>query len=181
MASLPDWSDDDLNAAAPFLNASIDQYGLDGALIYGQCSQESRFKPNAFLMDSNGGSYGLMQMSYPTAQSLGYTGDPDGLYDPATNVDLGCHFMANLLAKYGGDESKALSAYNSGSPTSTAGAAYVALVMPRVQYFEDLFASQDTPDDTGDGTTPTPGLSAIAVIGAVALVGAALAYAMRGR
>lgn len=180
---LPDWNDADLNAAAPYLNQAIADHGLDGALIYGQCDQESHFKPDAFLMDRNGGSYGLMQMSYPTAQGLGYTGTPDGLFEPGVNTQLGCQLMAQLLARYSGDASKALAAYNAGPGNLLAGKKYADAVLVKAAYFAQLFAGQQDgsdplPDDPGDDPTSTNGTGVAAALGALAL-GLALYKALR--
>lgn len=61
-------------------------------------------------------SYGLMQLLYSTARGLGYSGQPDGLYDPETNVYYGTKLLSQLRGKYGADPSRVYSAYNSGSP-----------------------------------------------------------------
>ena len=167
--SLPDWNASDLAAAQPYLDAAIAQYGLDPALIYGQCSQESRFKPAAFALDRNGGSYGLMQLDYPTAQGLGYQGDPSGLYEPGLNAMLGCQLMAQLLAQFNGDASSALAAYNAGPNNLAGGAPYVALVLPRVAYFQALF----NPPASGSGSSfDVSGGSG--TLGAVATIAGAL-------
>jgi hypothetical protein len=60
-------------------------------------------------------SYGLMQVMYPTAVTYcGYSGNPDSLKDPATNIDCGTNYLKDLLDRYG-DEADAVSAYNAGS------------------------------------------------------------------
>jgi len=73
---------------------------------------------NAFRAEPRIGdaSYGLMQILYGTAQKLGYIGDPDGLYDPATNIHWAVMLMAENRARYGNDFSRNYSAYNSGNP-----------------------------------------------------------------
>jgi soluble lytic murein transglycosylase-like protein len=80
---------------------------------------ESSGNPNAYRAEPaiNDASYGLMQLLYSTAQSLGYTGSPDGLYDPGVNIDLGTKLLSQLREKYGDDVQAVYSAYNSGSPT----------------------------------------------------------------
>jgi soluble lytic murein transglycosylase-like protein len=59
-------------------------------------------------------SYGLMQLMYPTALDTGYVGEPEGLFDINTNVQLGCRLLAKLLAHWNGDVLKALASYNGG-------------------------------------------------------------------
>ena len=48
-------------------------------------------------------SYGLMQLLMSTARGLGYTGDANGLYDAATNIDLGTRLLSDLRRRYGTD------------------------------------------------------------------------------
>jgi soluble lytic murein transglycosylase-like protein len=71
-----------------------------------------------------------MQISSPgTAQQLGYGGNPDGLFDPDTNINLGTKLIGQLRRTYGEDVKRVYSAYNSGRPdlylTSTEVAAHV--------------------------------------------------------
>ena len=150
--TLPDWLASDEATAAPVLDEWAGIYGLDRALVYGLVSQESRFKPRAFLMDRNGGSYGLTQISLPTAGDLGYTGDGPGLYDPETNVQYGLLQLRNLLDQYGVWD-QALSAYNCGYPTGcAAGDVYAADVENRAAYFDDVF---NPPVDMSGGAGTT--------------------------
>ncbi len=187
--NLPDWQDSDLQAAAPILDEWIGVYGLDSNLVYGLVSQESRFKPAAFLMDRNGGSFGLTQISLPTAQGLGYTGDGPGLYDPNVNVQFGLLYLRNRLDKYG-DVGEALSAYNCGYPTGcAAGTLYANQVQERANYFASLAVNPvlgPPPDSPVDSNTPTldqggnvsPGV--LAVVVGIAVV-AAMLWRGRGR
>ena len=173
--TLPDWSASDLAIAAPVLDTWIAAYSLPADLVYGLVSQESRFKPTAFLLDRNGGSYGLMQLDLPTAQGLGYTGDGPGLYDPNTNVQLGLLYLSQLLNKYQ-DQGQALSAYNCGYPTGcAAGDAYAAAVQTRAFYFQDLWGTTTGAGGSFDtsGGTPSP-----VTFGAVVAIAAALGAVM---
>jgi soluble lytic murein transglycosylase-like protein len=77
-------------AQAPIVPLAMSYAGdLAPSLVLGFIEVESSFNPRAFLADRNGGSYGLMQLDYATAQDRGYAGVPDGLYDPAINIKLG--------------------------------------------------------------------------------------------
>jgi len=93
---------------------------------------ESSWNPQAYRAEPriNDASYGLMQLLYRTARGLGYTGQPDGLYDPETNINLGARLLGELRRKHGDDFRRVYSAYNSGNPdlweTSTQVAANVA-------------------------------------------------------
>lgn len=79
---------------------------------------ESSWNTKAYRAEPriNDASYGLMQLLYKTAAGLGYTGTPQGLYDPATNIELGTKLLAQLRAQHGDDFRRVYSAYNSGSP-----------------------------------------------------------------
>lgn len=59
------------------------------------------------------GARGLMQLMPDTARELGVTNPAD----PAQSVMGGARYMAQLLKRFGGDESKALAAYNAGPAT----------------------------------------------------------------
>ena len=67
-------------------------------------------------------SYGLMQIMYTTAYSVGFRGEPEDLYDPTVNVDAGSAYIASAfqIKQHGWDPPKIACAYNAGSvrPTS---------------------------------------------------------------
>lgn len=59
-------------------------------------------------------SYGLMQIMYPVAKELGFTGEPELLFVPSVNLAWGCLKLAKLLEWAGGEYVKAFAAYNGG-------------------------------------------------------------------
>jgi soluble lytic murein transglycosylase-like protein len=59
-------------------------------------------------------SYGLMQILFATATDYGFRAEPEYLFLPKTNLDLGCRHFAALLKWAGGNVPKALQAYNGG-------------------------------------------------------------------
>lgn len=59
-------------------------------------------------------SYGLMQVMFPTARGIGFTGEPEELFVPKVNLYWGCKLLAKLLSWAKGNEAKALAAYNGG-------------------------------------------------------------------
>lgn len=59
-------------------------------------------------------SYGLLQLMYPTAYSLGFRGEPEDLYDPATSLKYGVLLMRDNLRWSQGNLDAALAAYNGG-------------------------------------------------------------------
>lgn len=184
--SLPDWDATNFANAQPVLDEWISVYGLPPALAYGMVAWESRFNPRAFLLDRNGGSVGLCQISLPTAQGLGYSGgmgsasDLSGLYDPDTNAQFGLLYLRNQLDRYNGDYSQALSAYNAGSAISGNLTSYVQNVLARVDYFTALFADASATPDTSGDTSGGADAGALAAVAAFAVVGALLWRAVRG-
>ncbi len=87
-------------------------HGVPVALVMAVAEIESAGKhelsPGVYNVSSTG-AIGLMQLEPATAKALGV--DP---YDAAQNAHGGAKFLAGLLKRYHGDESKALAAYNWG-------------------------------------------------------------------
>lgn len=84
------------------------QQGVKADLVRAVISEESGGRPCAV---SSKGAQGLMQLMPDTAQLFGVK-DP---FDPQENVGAGTKLLKQLLTKYDGDLSRALSAYNAGS------------------------------------------------------------------
>lgn len=132
---------DILQTYADSINKYSGQYGVDPEMIASVIQTESSGDPNAYRAEPqiSDASYGLMQLLGSTAQALGYSGDPSGLFDPDTNIMFGTKLLSQLQAKYGADDPASIySAYNSGSPTKYQTSSQVA---SNVQRFLDNLSS----------------------------------------
>ncbi len=85
------------------------QYGVDAALIRAVIQQESGGNSQAL---SNAGARGLMQIMPATAGDLGLSANE--LFDAEKNIMAGTKYLSQLLARYQGDKTKAIAAYNGG-------------------------------------------------------------------
>jgi soluble lytic murein transglycosylase-like protein len=65
-------------------------YGIPESLIHRVVQRESRYNPKAYHKD---GYWGLMQIKYATAKSMGYTGRPEGLLDAETNLKYASKYL----------------------------------------------------------------------------------------
>ncbi|MCK4469572.1 MAG: membrane-bound lytic murein transglycosylase MltF [Desulfobacterales bacterium] len=88
------------------------RYGFDWRLIAAQIYQESHFNPAA---RSSSGAFGLMQLTGPTADSLGV----NDVFDPVQNINAGIRHLKNLYDHFDWADSSdrlfiALAAYNIG-------------------------------------------------------------------
>lgn len=88
---------------------AANKYGVPPNLVQSVLLRESGGNPNAL---SNKGAVGLMQVLPSTAR--GYNVNAQQLYNPATNVDVGAHYLADLYHRYGNNPVGALVAYNAG-------------------------------------------------------------------
>lgn len=93
-----------------------EQYDLDPYLVTAVINVESNFRPDVV---SHKNAIGLMQISEKTgkwaADKLNLENySSDDLYDPETNIRLGCWYLSTLYNQYG-DMELALAAYNGGS------------------------------------------------------------------
>lgn len=99
-----------------FIRMSAFRWHVDPRLVKALVRKESNFDPNAIRGEPQLGdaSIGLMQILLSTARRYAPGITVDELKDPATNLDLGTRYLAELLAKGGGDWWRAVSAYNGG-------------------------------------------------------------------
>ena len=128
-------------------------------------SSLSQWTKSGGLVTGSAGEIGVFQLMPGTAASLGV--DPTDL---TQNIQGGITFLAQLYQKYG-DWAKALSAYNSGSPTGSPSYASSVLaiagsVAPAVPA-PDL--SVDSGDSSGSGLTLSTPVTVGLILGGIAL------------
>ena len=91
------------------------------SVLKGFFALESAFDAKSYRAEKydnpakNDASYGLAQVLYRTAVGLGYTGTPEGLFDPYTSAKYGARFIANLHKQYS-ELSDVIASYNMGTP-----------------------------------------------------------------
>lgn len=113
-----------LTACVSFNNTAVlklvddkaDKYGIQRNLLHAIVQQESRYNPDAVNHNAPISSYGIGQITINTAK------DKCGLHhgeimDLRKNLDCAAKILSKHLQRYGGDEWKAISAYNAGSFT----------------------------------------------------------------
>lgn len=90
---------------------------LDPALLFAVMRQESLYDPRAV---SRAKAYGLVQLLLPTAQAvarrqgLPRPGTAGELFEPARNLRLGAHYLAEMAGRWDGQWLLALASYNAG-------------------------------------------------------------------
>jgi soluble lytic murein transglycosylase-like protein len=98
----------------PELRAMIDRtarrHGVPSDLVHRVVIRESRHRPEA----RNGPYWGLMQIQAQTAATMGYRGPPEGLLDPATNLEYGVRYLRGAWLVADGDRDEAVGWYARG-------------------------------------------------------------------
>jgi soluble lytic murein transglycosylase-like protein len=85
-------------------------YQVPEPLVRRVVHRESKFNPGA----RNGPYLGLMQISHPTARSMGYSGPANGLLDAETNLKYGVKYLAGAYRVADGNEAQAIRFYSRG-------------------------------------------------------------------
>lgn len=85
-------------------------YGVPERLVHRVAKRESTYNPRAL----HRGNYGLMQIRYNTAKSLGYEGAPKGLLDAETNLKYAVKYLRGAWIVAGKDEKAADWLYRTG-------------------------------------------------------------------
>lgn len=87
---LPTTASDSPPELAKLIRRYAGIYGVPESLIHRVVHRESRYDPKAYHKN---GYWGLMQISYPTAKSMGYQGPPQGLLDAETNLKYAVKYL----------------------------------------------------------------------------------------
>lgn len=104
-------------AFAPEIAGAARRHAIDPSLLAAVAAQETGgpgTNAGHNIVGDGGHGRGLFQIDdrwHPFAST-------PAAMDPKQNADYAAGMLSGLLARYGGDERKALSAYNSGSPTA---------------------------------------------------------------
>lgn len=85
-----------------YANQQAGIYGLNPSIFSWQINQESSWNPNA----KNGNASGIAQFMPATAQQYGVNTS-----DPYSSINGAARYMQSLLAKFGGNYTKALTSY----------------------------------------------------------------------
>jgi soluble lytic murein transglycosylase-like protein len=85
-------------------------HGVPESLVRRVVAKESGYAPSAF----NRRFYGLMQITYETARSMGYQGEAKGLLDPEVNLTYGVPYLANAYRLADGNQERAIRLYSTG-------------------------------------------------------------------
>ena len=107
------------------------------SVLKGFFALESAFDAKSYRAETytdaskNDASYGLAQVLYRTARGMGYTGQPDGLFDPYTSAKYGAKFIVILHKKYP-SLLDVIAAYNMGVPRKAADILKNPAMYPRI-------------------------------------------------
>lgn len=111
------------------IRQSAEKYDLDPNLIFATIMIESSGNTYAVRQEPriHDASYGLGQLLYNTARGIGYRGTPEGLFDPAVNIDLIAKYHKRNFDHYKElNPVELTTAYNTGSPYKRPTAGHIA-------------------------------------------------------
>lgn len=86
------------------------EHGVPEALLHRIIKRESNYNARAY----HGGHWGLMQIKYETARSMGYRGPAAGLLNPETNLRFGGRYLAGAYLVANRNRERAVRLYSSG-------------------------------------------------------------------
>ena len=92
------------------IETAASENGVPAVLLHRIIKRESNYNAQAY----HGGHWGLMQIKYETARSMGYRGPAAGLLNPETNLRFGGRYLAGAYLVSGGNADRALLLYGRG-------------------------------------------------------------------
>lgn len=159
-------------ALADIIAGAAAKYGVPPSIMQAVATQESGL--NATPPDGAAGEIGTFQVMPANITAAGYTANQ--ARDPTTNANIAGNMLASLYDKYG-SWSAALSAYNTGSPTSPTGATYAASVLTIANGGStgvgSMNATSSLPATTGTGTGTGTGTAVVSPAGTASASSAA--------
>jgi Transglycosylase SLT domain len=93
-----------------FIARQAAKHGVPERLVHRVVMRESRYNPRVV----HNHCFGMMQIKYGTARSMGYTGSPQGLLDPQVNMTYAIPYLANAYRVADGDEDRAVRLFAGG-------------------------------------------------------------------
>ena len=93
-----------------FIARQAAKHGVPERLVHRIVMRESRYNPRVV----HNHCFGMMQIKYGTARSMGYTGSPQGLLDPQVNMTYAIPYLANAYRVADGDEDRAVRLFAGG-------------------------------------------------------------------
>ena len=95
---------------AALIAAYAAEYCLPEELLHRVIERESNYNVAIY----HRGHWGLMQIKYATAKSMGYRGPAEGLLNPEINLKYGGKYLAGAYLVAGGNADRALRLYARG-------------------------------------------------------------------
>ncbi len=99
-----------------YVEQYAEKYLLESSFVYAVMFTESHFRPDVV---SPKNAKGLMQITDQTgqwgAEAIGRSYSEAVLFDPETNIEIGCWYFNKLMVQFYENEKTVLAAYNAGS------------------------------------------------------------------
>ena len=102
-------------ALRPMVERHAQANGIPAGVAHALVTIESQYRPRIV----HRGNYGLMQIRYETARSLGYRGTREGLLNAETNLNLGMKYFSRGWRLSGGELCRAIAFYQTGRPVKS--------------------------------------------------------------
>ena len=129
---------------------SAARHGIPESLVRRIVMRESKYNPLA----RNHKYWGLMQISYPTAKSMGFRGTPQELLNPVVNLRYAVPYLANAFIIAGKQQDAAVRLYAAGYYDTAKRRGLLGML--RTADSAPLSGVPDEPDNVVSLTPPAP-------------------------